>query len=333
MKERTINIGLHIIVWVVFLILPILIFPKILALFDLDNCFIFNYLTISVLLVLYFYFNYYFAVPTYYFKQKYFAFTGLHVAFIIAVFIWVILFNRLNGPCVNPEVEPSLSHLSKNILPRHLLVFFVSLLMRLNKRLTSIDAKKTKTELQLLRAQVNPHFLFNVLNTIYGQAMIKSEHTADSITKLSDLMRYSLKEANVSKVALDKEIAYLESYISLQKLRLTNKTKVDFQLEGRTDFLQISPMLFIPFIENAFKYGVSNEVETTIIIILKVIDKQINFSVENTKLPNRTIIEESNKIGIKNVKSRLDLIYGSLYTLNITNTDTHYKVQLLLRDI
>ena len=179
------------------------------------------------------------------------------------------------GPCVNPVIERSFRNLIRVVLPRHLFVFFVSLFMGVNKKLQSIDAQKNKTELQLLRAQVNPHFLFNVLNTIYGQAITKSANTADSIAKLSDLMRYSLKEANVPTISLAKEIAYIESYIALQKLRLTDKTTVDFQIHEDVNTWQIPPMLFIPFIENAFKFGVSNEVETTVKIVLKVTDQEI----------------------------------------------------------
>lgn len=129
-------------------------------------------------------------------------------------------------------------------------------------------------------------------------------------------------------MSLDQEIAYLENYISLQQLRLTDKTTVDFQLKGEVSALQISPMLFILFIENAFKYGVSNEVETTIKIIIEVVDQQIHLLVENTKLPSRTILEESNQIGIKNAKNRLDLIYGNQYTLDIIDSVSKYSVQL-----
>ncbi len=328
MNKRTINIGLHITIWILFLLLPFLFLPNSLERFNTKSCHRFYFITFSVLLVIHYYFNYYFATPRYYFKQKYVVFIGLHIAFIIGVFLLVISASLFIGSCLNPDVDPSLKNAVKAILPRHILIFIVSLLMALNERLKAIDIQKTKTELQLLRAQVNPHFLFNVLNTIYGQAIIKSDHTADSIAKLSDLMRYSLKEANVPMVALEKEIDYLKSYISLQKLRLTDKTKVDFRIKGNRNTLQVSPMLFIPFVENAFKYGVSNEVETTIKIIIEVMDKQIIFLVENTKLSNRDIVEASNQFGIKNVKSRLDLIYGSRYTLTIKDTVTNYFVQL-----
>ena len=126
----------------------------------------------------------------------------------------------------------------------------------------------------------------------------------------------------------NKEIAYLERYISLQKLRLTDKTHIDFQIKGNVDTMEIPPMLLIPFVENAFKYGVSNEVDTTIKIVIEIVKKDIHLLVDNTKLPTKTIIEASNQIGINNVRSRLDLIYGNRHTLTINDSDTHYKVQL-----
>lgn len=328
MNGRTINIGLHVVIWIFFLMLPFLILPNALVRFSTESCHRFFFVIISVMLVLHYYFNYYYAIPRFYFKQRYFAFIALHTTFILAVFLLVILTGLVIGPCPSPGLDPPLKNLTKSLLPRHILVLIFSLFMALNERLRTIDSQKTKTELQFLRTQINPHFLFNVLNTIYGQAIIKSDHTADSIAKLSDLMRYSLKEANVPKVTLEKEITYLENYISLQALRLTDKTKVDFQVKGNITSLEIPPMLLIPFIENAFKYGVSNEVATSIKIIIEVIDGQLYFLVNNTKLPNRVIQEESNQIGMENVKNRLDLIYGSRYTLEIKDTDTNYCIQL-----
>ena len=328
MNGRTIKIGLHVVSWLLFLILPIFIFPNVLERLSAQSCHRFYYSIVSILLVLFYYFNYYFALPRYYFKQKYIVFITIHVAFVFGVFGLLIFTSFLLGPCVPLGTEPSLSRVVGLILPRHILVFIFSLLMALNERLKAIDVQKTKTELQLLRAQINPHFLFNVLNTIYGQAITKSEHTADSIEKLADLMRYSLKEANIPKVSLEKEIGYLESYISLQAFRLTDKTKVKFQVKGGSSGIQIPPMLLMPFIENAFKYGVSNELETTINITIEVVRKQLILLVENTKLPNRENLEPSNQIGIKNVKTRLDLIYGDRYSLNINDGITNYSVQL-----
>ncbi len=328
-----VNIGLHVVLWILFLTLPILALPTLQERILTRNCSILNYLAISSTLIFYFYFNYNWAIPKYYFKQKYWAFISTQIIVTIAVYLFMIVFSKLvTAPCL-PAVylrENPMKVLHFAILPRHILVFFSSFLICMNERIKSIDTEKTKANLQLLRTQINPHFLFNVLNTIYGQAIIKSEHTADSIAKLSDLMRYSLVEANGSKVNLDKEMAYLENYITLQKLRLTEKTKVDFQIKGDTKNLMIPPMLFIPFIENAFKYGVSNEVFTTIKILVEIVDRKIALLVENSKVPNKSKVAVSHQIGIKNVKNRLDLIYDNQYTLNIKETATHYNVQLLI---
>jgi len=328
MNGRTIKIGLHIIIWIIFLILPIFIFPEVYERFSTDSCHRYNYGIVSLLLVLLYYFNYYFAIPHYYFNQKYFIFIGVNITFLIGVYLILIFKSLIFGICPNLNIEPSIRYMTRQILPRHILVFIFSLIKALNDRLKAIDIQKTKTDLQLLRAQINPHFLFNILNTIYGQAITKSDHTADSIEKLADLMRYSLKDANVPKVALDKEIAYLENYIALQKLRLRDKTTVDFQIIGRVENLEIPPMLLIPFIENAFKYGVSNEVDSTIKIVIEIEDNHIHLLVENPKLPDRTIIEASYQIGIRNARSRLDLIYNNRYTLYIIDSETIYKVQL-----
>ena len=222
----------------------------------------------------------------------------------------------------------NLKTLLKGSLPRFIMVIIASFIMRLNARIKSMETEKSKAELALLRAQINPHFLFNVLNNIYGQAIIKSEHTANSIAKLSDLMRYSLGEASESSVPLEKEIAYFNNYLSLQKLRLTNKTVVDFKVIGNPNNWQVAPMLFLPFIENAFKYGVSNEVDTTIKISFKIEEKELDFRVENDILSDEVDRTASNQIGIKNVKNRLALIYGNRYTLDIKDSRKYYQVHL-----
>lgn len=329
MNKKIVNTGLHVVLWVLFLILPVLLLPELQQRMTSKNCHLINYLALNATLVFYFYFNYSWAIPKLYFKQKYLRFIAVHIAATLGVYLFIIAFNQIfTFPCI-PDIDITpIKLLNRSILPRHILIFLVSFLTSINVRLKSIEEEKTKADLQLLRTQINPHFLFNVLNTIYGQAIIKSENTADSIAKLSDLMRYALKEANVPLVSLQKEITYLESYIALQAVRLTDKTNVDFQINGPTEHLKIPPMLFIPFIENAFKYGVSNEVNTTIKIIIEVIDRQVTLLVENSIVSNQSNIEESNQFGINNVKNRLDLIYGNKYNLTIKDAVNHYKVYL-----
>ena len=326
MNERVINIGIHLIGWLVFLILPVVTLPTLIENIATNNCFIFNYTVLSGLTVGLYYFNYYFAIPRYYFKQKKIVYIAMLIGFIIGALILFVAYLKVFSMKCNPN--GTLQDLLKGSLPRFIMVLIASFILRLHARIKSIETEKSKAELALLRAQINPHFLFNVLNTIYGQAIVKSEHTANSIAKLSDLMRYSLNEANVPSVPLEKEIAYLHAYLSLQKLRLTDKTVVEFKVIGNPNTWQIPPMLFMPFIENAFKYGLSNEAETSIAIRLEIGEKELDFSVENEILPDKIHQAESTQIGIQNVKNRLVLIYGNRYDLNIKDGAKEYEVHL-----
>ncbi len=326
MNEKAINIGSHLIGWLIFLILPLVAMPTFIEKYSTNNCYLFIYVVLSGLTVGLFYFSYHFAIPRYYFKQKRFVFIALLIGYIIAALVLFIVYVQLFSMQCDPN--GNLKTLLKGSLPRFIVIIIASFIMRLNARIKSMETEKSKAELALLRAQINPHFLFNVLNNIYGQAIIKSEHTANSIAKLSDLMRYSLNEASESRVPLEKEIAYFNNYLSLQKLRLTNKTVVYFKVIGNPNNWQVAPMLFLPFIENAFKYGVSNEVDTTIKISLKIEEKELDFRVENDILSDEVDRTASNQIGIKNVKNRLALIYGNRYTLDIKDSRKHYQVHL-----
>jgi LytS/YehU family sensor histidine kinase len=194
-----------------------------------------------------------------------------------------------------------------------------------------IETEKLTAELSSLKAQINPHFLFNTLNGIYGLALTNSDKTADSISKLASMMRYVLTETTDEKVPLANEIKYISDYITFQKLRLTKKTKVNFTIEGTSLDQEISPILFISFIENAFKYGVSNEVESTIKIHLLIENSAISLTVKNEQLKKKKNEEESCGIGLKNTKRRLDLIYENKYSLEMTNTDKAYQIILKIQ--
>jgi len=183
---------------------------------------------------------------------------------------------------------------------------------------TELENQKQASELALLRAQINPHFLFNTLNSLYSLAIQKSENVAVSIARLSEIMRYMLKESLVEKVALEKEIEYLKSYIELQKLRTNDTELIKFELKGDVSEKMIAPMLLIPFVENAFKHG-SKKAETPGIEI----DIEIGASVIKMKVFNfiKEKKEDSNDnkqgTGLENVKQRLDIIYKDRYLLEI----------------
>jgi sensor histidine kinase YesM len=195
-----------------------------------------------------------------------------------------------------------------------------------NKKET--ENEKLNTELSFLKSQINPHFFFNTLNNIYSLAIVKSEQTAPAVMKLSSIMRYILSETEKDFVPLNNEIDFTKNYIELQQMRLTDKVTVVFNTSGVTDDLQIAPLLFIPFVENAFKYGVSTKEATTIDIQIHATNNQIEFNATNTVATNVSTHLDSTGIGINNAKRRLALLYPGSYQLNISNQDNTYQVSL-----
>ncbi|MEI7982690.1 MAG: histidine kinase [Bacteroidota bacterium] len=187
------------------------------------------------------------------------------------------------------------------------------------------------SELALLRSQINPHFLFNTLNNIYSLVYTKSEEAPEAVMKMSAIMRYVLYDASADMVPLEKEIDYLKSFISLENIRLRQKDFVDLRISGKCENRTIAPMIFIPFVENAFKHGSRNCPFPGININL-FIDKQwIQFEVINY-LRKKDSGNKDNEggIGIQNIRRRLDLLYPSHYKLEINQTKELYTVLLIL---
>jgi two-component system, LytTR family, sensor kinase len=195
------------------------------------------------------------------------------------------------------------------------------------------ENEKLQAELSFLKSQINPHFLFNVLNNIYALASDKSDQTPHAILKLSNMMRYILYQSDIDRVSLSKEVQYLENYIALQMMRLsTGKVQVDFQVDGNISTHEIQPMLLIAFVENAFKHGVSYVQDSAIRIRLIAQNQQIFFEVKNLKVAEKDfLLEEETGIGLKNVKRRLDLLYPQKHILQIDDSPDLYQVQLTLQ--
>lgn len=192
----------------------------------------------------------------------------------------------------------------------------------------SLETEKKDMELQFLKSQLNPHFLFNSLNNIYSLAYQKSDKTADAILKLSEIMRYMIYESNDSWVALSKEIEYVTSYIELQKLRFKDGAAVIMTLNGEIDNQQIMPLILISFVENAFKHGVANDPKDPIRINIIANQKILHFSISNKK--NNSNKDQMGGVGLTNVERRLQLLYPERYKLNIVNSATHYTIELML---
>ncbi len=199
----------------------------------------------------------------------------------------------------------------------------------LNERIQrDLENQRLTAELAFLKSQINPHFLFNSLNSIYSLAYQRSETTPEAILKLSEIMRYMLYECNDNKVGLDKELQYLHNYIDLQKIRFGNKAFIDFKVQGNIGQQQIVPLLLIAFIENAFKHGVANNPATPIRLLIDVQDAHLHFYIQNKKHTNNR--DDAGGIGLNNVKRRLDLLYPGKYNLDIRDDAAAYTVELSL---
>ncbi len=191
-----------------------------------------------------------------------------------------------------------------------------------------VQKEKVEAELQMLKTQINPHFLFNTLNSIYVLAMKQSELTANTVMKLSDILDYILYRIDTPKIAISNEIKIIENYIELEKIRFSNRVDLNFTTDLKSQGIQIPPMLIIPFIENAFKHGVAKSVEKSWIKISIIeTDGVLNILVANSKTQG-TVENKTGGIGLMNVKKRLNLLYEEKYQLNIFEKQMQYTVSL-----
>ncbi len=190
------------------------------------------------------------------------------------------------------------------------------------------ENEKLNTELSFLKSQVNPHFFFNTLNNIYSLAVVGSEKTAPAVMKLSSIMRYILTETQRDLVPLRNEVDFVNNFIDLQKVRLTDKVTLSFNAEGDMDSLLIAPLLFIPFVENAFKYGVSTKEPSSIKFTMNTLGDTVVFTSVNYIVPSENNLMENTGIGINNVKRRLELMYPNKHKLTTTVNNNYYSVHL-----
>jgi hypothetical protein len=191
-----------------------------------------------------------------------------------------------------------------------------------------VQKEKVEVELQMLKTQINPHFLFNTLNSIYVLAMKKSEQTADVVMMLSDILDYILYRIDAPKIAITNEIKIIENYIELEKIRFTDRVHLTFTSSFKSKDIQIPPMLIIPFVENAFKHGVGKSMDKSWIkISIEETDQMLNIEVSNTKSQN-ILKSETGGIGLLNVKKRLDLIFNDSYKLDISERNNRFDVFL-----
>lgn len=207
-------------------------------------------------------------------------------------------------------------------------------LQDLNLKLARIEQQKLEAELKTLKGQLNPHFLFNSLNNIYSLSLIKSEKVPDLILKLSDLMRHIIYESRENFIALEKEIEFVDNFISLQKIRTSSNKRIDYKITGEIPSAKIAPLLFEPFIDNAFKHGLPGSEKDDFISIKLNFNKptQLEFLIENNYIKGEHLNKKNSGIGIENVKKRLKLLYKpDEYRLKIKKENQTYSVELWLK--
>ena len=349
MTKRSQNYILHLLGCLLFISIPILASPDFNSKTDLIKIAPFRQSFFTfVLLLLFFYVNYLYIIPRFYLTRKYLYFSVSIVAcFCIIAYLphYLIPFNGGspgNMDAMQPPMPPhgriGFARHSGNtaFLPFFLvgsllqfsLSFSLSFLLRLNQRLSTIESEKLKTEVSYLRAQINPHFLFNTLNSLYALALEKSDAAPEAILKLSGMMRYVVTESDREHVALENEINYIKNYISLQKLRMDDNTCLSFATRGSTAGKYISPLLLIPFIENAFKYGLNPEEETAIAIDIDISDTELALRVKNNKVNITLPYEERSGHGIENTRLRLQYLYPDKHKLLVLDTAETFEVHL-----
>lgn len=328
-----VNIG----IWVVYTLLSCYIKAYYLGLPLVNYCRL-NSLSIFLDPVI-FYFYYFYLFPEFAKRRRLIPFLSISLGILLLVPLLVIFFNRfVQGILFLEEAwgQPlpsyffNISFFTLIIMVAASNIRFIQDWYHVKRIDRQLHTQHILSELAFLQAQVNPHFLFNTLNTIYTLSYKQDKNTPEAIIRLSELMRYMLYEASNDKVLLEKEITYISNYIDLQRLRLPNPYKVNFVIKGECHGKWIKPMILIPFVENVFKHGISTQGPDEVFLSLKIFENQlhlqtINYLSESQR--NQCLFSEDG-LGYKNVRKRLNLLYPKRHELAICEKENKYIVNL-----
>lgn len=360
-NKKIVTLITHILAWVCFITLPFLLFFPRLREFSMSNHALAQIICANVFLVAFYYLNTLVLVPRLLAKEKWLWYL-LSVLACLWVFLnaprqialliaepepyneltreWIRVRNPAYKGKLHPQLGPGFNRGQRPVADPYntvlfLLVFTVGTCISVIQRWLKTEQnrkatenEKLNTELSFLKSQVNPHFFFNTLNNIYSLAVVRSEKTAPAVMKLSAIMRYILTETQRDLVPLSNEVEFIHNFIDLQKVRLTDKVLLNFTAQGNAENLLVAPLLFIPFVENAFKYGVSTKESSNINIEIKTEGTKIFFSAVNYIVPSENNLMENTGIGINNVKRRLELMYADKHKLSTFENDNYYNVHL-----
>jgi len=286
-----------------------------------------------------FYATAYYLFPRYLYKQKFGAFFLLFALLVLVLSVaqgYILYLMFLDRPGVPKEYSNFSNMIQYSFMS---IVTMVGLLagakliiekVRSDRSNRIKDQQRIESELQYLKAQVNPHFLFNAINSVYFLIKKDPNLAAETLIKLSDLLRFQLYDCSDEKIAIEKEIEYLNNFITLEKVRKGEKVKVHVDFKNGLSGFYISPFLLIPFIENAFKHvSTLSAKENKIVLCIKRVGDELIATIENTT--EKVLKHEVGGIGLKNVKRRLELLYPESHQLSIHEDDEKYSVNLSLR--
>lgn len=356
-KKHLPQIFAHVILWLCFY--GLMLFPMLSQSRPIHS----DLLAKLFILTALFYFNYFYLVPKLLLSKSILIYI---IASILLIIVSVLLINITFPPNIPENLhfqglpQPLLQDISPKDLPPRMprkpnngygflpifmgiitigIPYSISAILRIyvewkkNEDLRKIVEKANiQSELQFLKTQLNPHFLFNSLNAIYALSVKKSPDTSQAIVNLSELMRYMLYEADKDLVPLGKELEYIKSYVQLQRLRLSDSENVNLNISGEDKDKVIPPLLFISFIENAFKYGTDYQGKTNVKINLSIEDTSIKLFVKN-KIGVFNRPSKSSGIGLENVRNRLKLLYPNAHELVVENNGETYTVNLSLTQL
>lgn len=337
MNKRITAIAIHVTAWTLLCLVPFFSTYQVLRSISpvTENKLFLPVLILGLSLIVIFYLNYFWLIKKYLLKKKYVTYAVSFIACtLLSIAISGLIFYVFD---FRPELLADRNPLIRTIGPiaranaflMLVVAFVTSISLSLNDQLRQTEKEKGAAEVALLKSQINPHFLFNTLNSIYATAIDSSPQTAEMVEKLSEMMRYTMRDTQKDFVLLEDEISYISNYVELQRLRLDTSVALELIVRGGPSRqLQIAPMLLIPFIENAFKHGVNPEQKSDICIDIEVQEKGIRMLVANTKVHVQDEMSELSGLGIENTKSRLQLIYPSAHTLTINQSENDFKVVL-----
>ena len=339
MAKKAKIILIHLISWCVLIVVPHLFATNTYS----WSLFVFH-TTLYVAPIIIFYLHFGLVLPLLFIRRRYRSYFLALVALCALFFLIFFLLAPLQEKLVEiiHATNPSITFIQgKTKIIVRFVLFFISLAasgvlsysiqsVKREQLLKELEKQHAESNLQLLKSQLSPHFLFNAMNSLYSLALKKSDDLPNAILTFSILLRYSTYDSTEDYVDIEKEIEYLHDYVNTQQLRLSPESVVNFEENWTTkEKIKIAPMVLIPFVENAFKHGRNAEGNVNISISINVNLNDIVFHIQNEVFKNVNSSKDSvHGIGIQNVKSRLQIIYGTKHSLQISETDSLYSVTL-----